>query len=228
MNKPIKTVLFDCDGTILDSYKVHKKINRQISKEFGFKKPLIFAGQPASVVLKNLGFSVFKIKNFLKRFGELELEAKLKIFPAVNALLESLKERKILTAIVTNRPTTKEYFQLLESANLKSELLDFYVNCDIFPHRLKTPKNHFSGKYPKPDARIISPINKNLKKLDIFPESILMVGDHLVDFQLAKFCGFQFIGVLSGVTKTLSDWYSQCQSYQRVLPTVDSLLRFFD
>lgn len=207
MKQSIQAVLFDCDGTLIKSLFIHRKLYVKLAKELnlGFSS---FSGKPACSVLRNAGFSQNKIRNYLRRFGKLELNSKISLFPGINELLEYLKEKKILRGIVTNRSTNPEYFQLLRNISLNTKLINFYLNCDIFPHRTKAPKNHFFSSFCKPDRRMIFPLLNKLTLLEGFPGSVVMVGDHWVDFEFARRCGFQFVAVLSGNTKSRSEWFA--------------------
>jgi len=206
----IKAVLFDCDGTILDNKKIQHRLYRQMINKFRLKGHQELNGGNIVIWLKSLGWSIQKIKQFLRHLVDSELRANVKIFRGTNEVLIYLKERGILTSIVTNRSTCLEYFQILESARLDTRLIDLYLNCDPLPprfdHRKKPPQNHFSTLYPKPNVKFITPILTKLEILNGFPKSVLMIGDHMVDFQLAQKLGFCFVGVLSGAIKRNCEW----------------------
>lgn len=53
--------------------------------------------------------------------------------------------------------------------------------------------------YHKPDRRVFEPTLEWLRARDIYPESVLYVGDGLHDMKAAQGAGFQFIGVESGL-----------------------------
>jgi phosphoglycolate phosphatase-like HAD superfamily hydrolase len=199
---PIRAVLFDCDGTLIDNIQLHYQLNLRITREFGMAGPVFwFPDHPTHVFLK-LGWPEEKIRKFWRRFYEEELRSRPRIFPGVNELLIRLKERGILTAIVTNRHFHDGFFPLLANSGLYSSYVDFFVN---YHHPTVARQiglrsmNVLLANYPKPDVRFLDPIINWLKNLPDFPRSVLMVGDSLkIDYGLAKNCGFQFIGVATG------------------------------
>lgn len=204
--KKIRAVLFDCDGTLVDDLKVHRKLWPKVFKEFGLGKFNVDASRSVGKFLKKSGLSDEEIRKFWKRFNGLEFGKAPEIFRNANKLLEVLKQKGILTAIVTNRPTTLNYLNFLVQAGLYINLVDFFVNYDVAPPLVKLHPNHFSVSCGKPKPEILKPIIKILKRLPEFPKSVLMVGDSGVDLEFANRCDFPFVGVLTGLINSVKTW----------------------
>lgn len=225
LHPQIRAVLFDCDGTLIDNVAIHGQIWPQIFTEF--KLGDYEAGKIPSIskYIKISNLSDAEIRRCMERFHSLELAAAPKMFSRSNEVLKFLKQRGIVIAIVTNRPTAKSYFRLLAQAGLEHQLVDYFVNYDILPPLVRLRKNQFSVSFGKPDPRIINPLGKILKKLDDFPHSVLIVGDSRADLGLAQRSDFQFVGVLSGLIKSAVKWKKL--GAKIVIREVSGLMKFF-
>lgn len=206
IRKPVEAVLFDCDGTLVDDLEVHHKLWPIVFKEFGLGRFDTKAGKSVGRFLKHSDLSNVEIRKFWKRFNGMEFDLKPRIFSGANELLRILKKKGVLIAIVTNRPTAHNYLRFLIQAGLDINLVDYFVNHDIVPPLIKLLPNQFSAVSNKPKPEILKQIIKILKKLSGFPKSVLMVGDSWADLHLARNCGFQFAGVLSGPVRSVKKW----------------------
>ena len=203
----IKAVLFDLDRTLINSGPAHDEIiNPRVSREFGFKEPVRFKGRPIYPMLKAHGFSLERIRAYTDRIEQLEFECCVRVFPKTNELLRGLRQRGITTAVATNRPTTKRYFEALRHFGLKIENIDWFLNADFYPPEITTSDNHLSAAVPKPYKHFFDPLMPHLSALPDFPKSILMVGDHLFDWRAARKNNFDFIPVLSGAYPEPRSW----------------------
>ncbi|MEK9186074.1 MAG: HAD family hydrolase [Patescibacteria group bacterium] len=200
---PIRCVLFDCDGTLIDNIPLHRKINSRLVKKTGITDGTgWFPDHPTHVFL-DLGWSKEKILTFWKSFYDQEALANPRAVSGAEELLEHLRTKKIGSVVVTNRHYHTGFSELLKSAGLDITNIDLLIN---YFHPVTAiqgagvrPLNFLLAKYPKPDPRILDSVDFFLKKLPDYPESVLMVGDSAkIDYGLAKNCGFQFIGVESG------------------------------
>jgi phosphoglycolate phosphatase-like HAD superfamily hydrolase len=196
---PIKAAIFDCDGTLLNNMGIHRKIIAKLCQEFHLPHPISFI-----MNMKKFGFSKAAIIRYQKRFGELELKIAPKIFPRVNKVLNYLPQLGVTLGIVTNRSVLPCYFDILDQSGLDLQPFAFFINYHppLFDGiRCRRDLRFHPVRYTKPDPRCLSPVIDDFRQLPGFPQSILVVGDALQwDYELARRCGFSFIGVLSGLT----------------------------
>ena len=194
MNK-IDTVLFDFDGTVMDTNNVilmswqhtfrtlrgREEDREVIVKTFGEPLELtmkkFFPEVPAEKALEV--YRSFHRDNF----GEL-----IDLFPGMRELLTEVKRRGYKTGLVTSR-LYNTTMQGLEKYEIK-DLFDAVLTAD------DTDKH-------KPDP---APINITLEKLGSSPETSIMLGDTLFDLLCAKNAGVRSILVswslaLRGMTK---------------------------
>lgn len=219
---PLKAILFDCDGTLLNNIPLHRELHTVVSRNFGLKKPVFFYKQ-----LEKLGFKTADILRYVAELNRLEAEKLPATFGNLTLLLAGLKVRGIKLGIVTNRPLLDHYFTILARAGLPLSLWDFFVNYhprifDGLP--MLRSMNCYPVRYQKPDRRFLQPIIGELEKLANFPKSVLMVGDSVSwDWRLAKRFGFSCVGVLSGVDDKAA-WLKVIPE-TRIFENVGELLR---
>ena len=167
-----KTIVFDFDGTIADTYEQLIKLANELADEFNYK-PI---SQSELLRLKNLSsweiimqaqIPLFKIPFLFKRIQkELNKEIdRIKIFPEVEIVLHQLKARGYQLGIITSN-TEKNVKNVLAKYEL-NHLFDFiYAETTIF------------GKH-----RIINEVIRT-KKID--RGDIIYVGDETRDIRSAQ------------------------------------------
>ena len=185
-----KTIIFDLDGTLIDSLediavcmnKVLEELNLPIHKMEDYK---YFVGGGISVLVENaLNDHRDDIKEEVtKRFKVIydqKLHAKTKPYEGIYELLDELEKENHNLAILSNKP---HEFTI---AYAKS-LFDKYNFKEIHGQKSDIPKK------PDPTAAI------NIAKVFDAPcEEVYFVGDTMVDMQTAKNAGMIAIGVLWG------------------------------
>jgi HAD superfamily hydrolase (TIGR01509 family) len=188
-----KAVLFDVDGTMVDTNRVHVKTWKTAFSALGYDIPeekIAFQigkggdNLVPDVVGKKLdekdGDALRDKKK--KEFFKAAEEWQFKLFPKVEELIKELKNREYRTAIATS--AKKDEFQKIEK-NLKMDL-------EGLVDELVTGADAESSK-PDPDI-----IHATLDKLGLPAKNCVMVGDTPYDALSAGKAGVKCIGLLSG------------------------------
>lgn len=178
-----KAVLFDLDGTVLDTsdliisafrHTFQKHCNRELT-------PLeihAFFGKTLRSAIEH--FAPDKVEESIQSFREFNLvhhDQMTKIFSGVTETIQSLHEAGIMTVIVTSK-TKKTALRGLKLFNL-----DHYFPIIIGSDQCQNHKPH-----PEP-------IQKALFQLEMKPEECLMVGDSPFDLISARRAGVKTVAV---------------------------------
>ena len=174
---PIKAVLFDLDGTLIDTsdlifrsfeYALDTVLHTQIPRE----ELLWTFGRPLEQIMKNLGGE--RADELLKAFRAYSIshETDINLFPQVHETLAHLRAKGIKTAIVTSRirPSTMRDLEILQ---LNPALFDAII----------TPESTIEHK-PNP-----APALKAMELLGVSPEETIMIGDSMHDLQCGRQAG---------------------------------------
>lgn len=181
----IKAVLFDLDGTLLDTNELIymsfcHTFKSMLNKELTREEITSTYGKPLEATFSAYTNDEKEVEELVKEYRRYNLEIHddmCKPFDDVEELLLELKKRNIKTAIVTSK--RKQLAERgLELGKLK-ELLDVIV----------TPED--TTKH-KPEAE---PAIKACELLGVKPEEALMVGDSSYDLLCGKSAGCKTCGV---------------------------------
>ncbi len=170
----IKAVLFDMDGTLIDTsdlifrsfeYALNTVLHTQIPRE----ELLWTFGRPLENIMNTLGGD--KAEELLNAFRTYSMahRTEIALFPHVTEVLDFLHSHGIKTAIVTSRIASSTMYDL--------EIVDLSNAFDV----IITPEATTEHK-PHP-----APAQKALERLNIAPENAIMIGDSVYDLQ----CGSQ-------------------------------------
>ena len=191
-NKKYKAIIFDLDGTLINSMPYHelafKDLLREHNIEIDEKHLRKMLGLSTETILKSLK-KKYKFKESIEDLREERryhyfkfLGTKNIVFPGVMKMLEKLRLDYKL-AIATG--SSLVVFNHSVDADFR-ELFDVVVTInDVKSDR---------GK-PMPDQLIIA-----AKKMRVKPFECLMIGDSIYDGLAAKRAYVDFIGVLTGFT----------------------------
>jgi len=181
------TILFDLDGTLIDSTEAILESFEVSFKEFGFdvrSDEIIksFIGHPLELMYEKLGVKDEKIepivKSYKKHYRAISRE-KTTLLPFVKQALEEAKEFAILGVVTTK---TKRYsLELLEHMDILK-----YFSIVIGREDVQNPKPH-----PEPILKALALLNADKK-------SAWMIGDTVMDMSSAKDAGIQACGVMCG------------------------------
>jgi phosphoglycolate phosphatase len=187
IKEEIKLVIFDLDGTLINSYKAITSSFNYVMRYFG--------KQPKSVgdIRKAVGWGDgFLLKPFLnkedldlglriyRRHHQSSLKSQARLYPGVRELLKYLKDKGYKLAVASNRPTR---FSLIILRVLKLRNYFDYVLC---ADKLKRGKPH---------PQILNLIRK---RFYLKPRQVLYVGDMVIDLLAGKNAGIKTILVTTG------------------------------
>jgi HAD superfamily hydrolase (TIGR01509 family) len=192
----IKAIIFDLDGTLIDSIDVYRAIIIDImdwlGMEMSLSRELLFEGFSQGKKLSDIllppdledrvrtveQFNVLAIRAFRETF----LQGKVKLINGVNRLFRELKGRGFSLAIVTSSSTE------VVVPFLKAKKLHSHLKCVL--GRTEVPRLK-----PFPD-----PLLKCMEILNVEPCESIYVGDSVIDIQAGKAAEMVTVGVLTGTT----------------------------
>lgn len=189
---PAKAVLFDLDGTLLDTAADFADVVQQMTVqaarpaiEFTAIHKTVSNGARALVELAfeiQPGHPDFeeRFETLLSLYAQRILTTKATLYPGMDTLLLQLEKAGIPWGIVTNKP---ERFSrpLLESLGLSSR-----CSTLICP-------DHVSQSKPHPEPLLLA-----CKQLNINPQDAIYVGDHPRDIDAGRAAGMYTIAVRYG------------------------------
>lgn len=190
-----KLIIFDLEGTLIDTMDVYRFIFKQATKNLGFKvnfdeklfKKMLDSGFSEREIISSFLKKENKLHSFMREVEKIAL----KMFnryskPLCNLkkLFLTLKSKGFFIAIFTNMEGNKEIFKMIFPwFSSVEDLIDVVVTrWDV------------KNKKPAPDG-----VLECAKRLGIPPNMCLMVGDSSIDIKAGKLAGAQTVAVLSGV-----------------------------
>ena len=188
-----KTILFDLDGTLIDSTEAILESFRVALEQFGevgFEEEAIKAeiGHPLDVMFRTLGVSEAEVWDHVRAYKEHYR----KISSVKTVLLPHAKEALTLASqhATLGVVTTK-------TALYSRELLEHMGIMDYFGVLV----GREDVTHPKPHPE---PVLKAIKALGVERAGCWMVGDTPMDIEAAHASGIQSVGVLCGYAKAES------------------------
>jgi HAD superfamily hydrolase (TIGR01549 family) len=196
----IKAIIFDLDGTLVDSVKYHAEAWVKAFKEYGYDfSPETLSkqiGKGSEFIVGELLSSEeaeklhSDIAEYRKQYYQDNLLEKVQPFPKVKELFEKIEGDgiKIVLASSARKDTIEHYKKLLDI----EDLIDGATSTD-----------DVEQSKPEPDI-----FTSALAKLDnIEPEEVIVVGDSPYDAIAAKKVNLTTIGLLGGgfSAETLTD-----------------------
>lgn len=193
----INTILFDLDGTLVDTaadlaYALNLLLseNNVEKKSYEDIRSLVAFGGKALV---GMGFDCDELHpEFAKRHQRLlqiytnNIDKHSATFAGIDALMVFIKKREILWGIVTNKPENLTHL-LLNKLDIKPDIV---VCGDTL-------------KYNKPHP---APLLYACARLAVDPVSCLFIGDDKNDMIAGKSAGIKTVAVSYGYGKVANDW----------------------
>jgi len=188
MNRPrhLTAVLFDLDGTLIDTAVEFITVVRQIRERYGLPplkdcqiRALVSEGATALVKLaleineNHPNFYEHK-QNFLNLYGQIA-GSKCKPFQGILNTIKWLNGEQIKWGIATNKPRN------FTDSLLKKISFNPAPQCVVCPEDIKNPK-------PSPEALLLS-----CKKLKCKPNESVYIGDHFRDIEAGRRAGMYTI-----------------------------------
>lgn len=218
---PVVGVLFDLDGTLLDTAADFADIVQQMTEQAS-RPAIAFTAIHQTVsngarALVELAFGIQpdhpefeeRLNALLALYAERIVNTKATLYPGMDALLQHLEDSGIPWGVVTNKP---ERFSrpLLQSLGLMAR-----CNTLICPE-------HVTHSKPHPEPLLLA-----CQQLGIDPHSTIYVGDHPRDIDAGRAAGMFTIAVRYGylpTTPPVAQWQADVivdsveQIRQRLLP----------
>lgn len=189
---PIKLIIFDLDGTLIDSSRdITDAINYAIGS-YGLsplttKDTIKLVGEGITrLIEKLLSTTIFNGNDDVKRtvmdrfleYYSAHLLDNTDIYPNVRFTLERLKEYK--KAVISNKRETLSR-RILEGLGL-GNFFDMIIGSDSTPEKKPSPL----------------PIVKVLAEFDVKPEEAIIVGDSNLDIEAGRAAGLKTVSVTYG------------------------------
>ncbi len=163
----IKTIIFDYDGVIVDSFPTVHATYQIICRELGKPCPTDLEefrrmyGDTSNTLMKNLGFDSKDVAKANVLFKNEILKQHPSLFRGIKETLEEL---------------SKKYVLVLVSSNLKSEITQKLSANGLLDYFFLIAGSEL-GSLPKVDS-----IRNAMKQTHSSPEETLMIGDRSIDF----------------------------------------------
>ena len=191
--RDISHVIFDLDGTLIDSSYDYATCFEQLALEWGCPAPsserirgLMYAGLLPQLAEALGPLEGEELERAVERFRELCIDLPLthtQLYPGALALLDQLAERGVKLSVCTNRPQDLAELVLKELGI--AERFELIVGGD-------------AGHERKPSPEMLLFL---MERLGVRPEQGVMVGDSEVDVQAARAAGLACAAVSWGYTK---------------------------
>jgi HAD superfamily hydrolase (TIGR01509 family) len=189
----LRGMIFDVDGTLVDSNPAHVRAWQRAFSRFRYEVPIerieLEIGKGGDKLVPSvLGDEVEdRLGEALRRAQKEEFLAiakseQLRLFPGVPEILEALRARGVRTALATSS----------DEKHLKATLASAELDLTRFVDVVVTKSDAEESK-PAPDIVVAA-----VEKLGLSNTRCAMVGDTIYDGQACRSAGIIFFGVLSG------------------------------
>lgn len=183
--KNYKCIIFDLDGTMLDTEKMNiiplqKLIKEELGQDVEYKDLLKYRAYPGEKTLKLLGFTNIEksYSKWVKYVNEYEEGAKL--YEGFKEVIETLNKNGIMCGISSSK--TKAQYEIdFYKTGLQKYMKSVVLAEDTINHK------------PHPE-----PLLKAIEKLGIEAKDAVYVGDTIADYRATRMAGMDFAFALWG------------------------------
>jgi phosphoglycolate phosphatase len=182
IHDPYTLVIFDLDGTLVDSFPWFLRVVNDVARDFNFRP--IASGDIAGLrradpraILRRLELPLWKVPRVAAHMRRMKREnlGELPLFPGVSEMLELLRSNGMRIALVSSDSEANARLQLGDSA---VHFSDFACGASLF------------GKAAK--------FRRIVKRAGLAPSSAIAVGDEIRDMDAADAAGIAFGAVAWG------------------------------
>jgi phosphoglycolate phosphatase-like HAD superfamily hydrolase len=186
-------MIFDIDGTLVDTNPSHVEAWRLAFERFSYRIPperirpeigkggdLLVPSILGEEAEKRHGDGLRKAQK--EEFLKIAERVRFRVFPCVPELFGAVQERGIRVALATS--SDRKHLQ----ATMKSAGIDLTSLADTL-----VTKDDAEASKPAPDLLLVA-----IEKLDVPPTGCAIVGDTVYDGQASQAAGIAFLGLLSG------------------------------
>lgn len=195
--KNIKAVIFDLDGTLIDSMNVWAKIDFEYLKEFNIEVPKNLHEEITHLTLTQTA-NYFKtrfninddVETIIKRWNDMAFyhySNTIKLKDGVIEYLDYLKSNNIKISLATSNSLT------LSEAVLKNNNIYHYFDAITVTEEVKKSKNN-------PDVYLLA-----ASKLNVNPENCLVFEDVVQAVKGAKLAGMTVYAIYDEISKDKKD-----------------------
>ncbi|WP_370773732.1 HAD family hydrolase [Clostridium sp.] len=185
--KKYKCIIFDLDGTMLDTEKMNmiplqRLIKEELSIDIKYEDLLKYRAYAGKTTLKMLGFKDIEASysKWVKYVNEYEDGAKL--YEGFDEVIKGLDENGILCGIASSKMKSQYEIDFLKTG------LQSYMKSVILAEDTENHKPH-----PEP-------LLKAIEILNIEPKDAMYVGDTFADYESTKAAGMDFGLAVWGAT----------------------------
>lgn len=185
--KKYKCIIFDLDGTMLDTEKMNmiplqRLIKEELSIDIKYEDLLKYRAYAGKTTLKMLGFKDIEASysKWVKYVNEYEDGAKL--YEGFDEVIKGLDENGILCGIASSKMKSQYEIDFLKTG------LQSYMKSVILAEDTENHKPH-----PEP-------LLKAIEILNIEPKDAMYVGDTFADYKSTKAAGMDFGLAVWGAT----------------------------
>ena len=191
-----KLIVFDVDGTILDSQSLYNRVTLEYSQKQGLPEPNLEKirhgyGDPHA---HDFGWGVSKDEQYRHMIATCELTDEYsmsgephytpQLFSGVPEALSHLKDNSYTLAIITSKPEAP-LLHLLDTHNVRHYFATHRTQDDI--------RRRNQREKPHPDM-----LHNVMKELKFKPKDTVMIGDTTMDIRMGRSAGTHTIGVTWG------------------------------